>query len=636
MKNRNLYLKTVSPEEALARYEKALEGLLSPKKELRRTMESLGYVTAEAIYAQCSSPLYNSAAMDGIAVRAARTQAASAEHPLVLTEGSDFRIVDTGDPVRTPFDAVIMAEDLVSVSPNRVMIAQSVPEWHHVRPVGEDVVEGELVLPSGHEVRGVDIGVLLASKNVAISVFSRPRVGIIPTGSELIAADAAPEIGAIIDSNSGMLSGLVRECRGVPTAYDSVVDDPGELKEAVCRALAEQDVVLLNAGSSAGTEDYSVEVLRSMGEVVVHGVAIKPGKPVILAVVQGKPVIGLPGYPVSAYIAFQQFVRPLLLRLAGNRSAQSDRLEAVLTRRIVSSLKHREYVRVKVGKVGDRYVAAPLSRGAGAAMSLVRADGFLVIDQHSEGLEAGSRVAIELLRPRRAIEGTLMSVGSHDMLMDLLDDLAAQKYPGMSISSSHVGSMGGLMALQRGETVLAPTHLLDGQTGRYNESILKKLFPPGEVSLIKGVDRIQGIMVKRGNPLDIRGVSDLVRGRFVNRQRGSGTRVLLDYLLQRQGICAEKIYGYEKEATTHMAVAAAVSGEDADCGVGIQSAAEAMGLDFIPVGKEEYDFAVRTVDLAHPSVAAFRSLLCSAEFRCALEQRGGYGFSHTGEVRTIR
>ena len=638
---RNLYLKTKPVEEALAAYMAVLEesGAVNPQTEWVDTYSALGRRAAGPVFAKCCSPLFNAAAMDGIAVRAAATKGASESHPLTLKLGTDYKIVDTGDPVKSPFDAVIMAEDVVEVDEETVQILASVPGWNHVRSIGEDIVAGEMMLQTGHVIRPVDLGVLLASGNLQVEVFRQPKVAILPTGTEIIEPKAEPQEGDIIDSNSGMFAGQVAEAGGIPHRLPIVEDDYEKIKKTVLDALENHDMLVINAGSSAGTEDYTVHILREIGQVVVHGVAMKPGKPVILAMVKGKPVIGLPGYPVSAYLAFENFAVPVLRRLQGETGAWAEpagcRVQAVISRRMVSSLKHREYVRVKVGKVGDKLVAAPLARGAGAAMSLVRADGFCIIPQNSEGYEAGETVEVELYKNLNEIENTLVSIGSHDMIMDVIGDMMASQYHNLFLSSTHVGSMGGLMALQRGETVIAPTHLLNEEDGRYNEAVLKQLFGSGRVALIKGVSRIQGIMVKKGNPLNIQSVEDLTRVRYVNRQRGAGTRVLLDYKLKQAGIRPEEIDGYDKEAATHMAVAALVASEEMDAGMGIRPAADAMGLDFIEVGMEEYDFAIDRQNLQLPQVQAFLEILRSPAFHEKLAQLGAYGWDQAGTLILI-
>ena len=369
--------------------------------------------------------------------------------------------------------------------------------------------------------------------------------------------------------------------------------------------------------------------------MIIHGVAMKPGKPVILAIVKGKPVIGLPGYPVSAYLAFDTFVTPVLNKMKNRIGSTKVTAKAILAKRLISSLKHREYVRVKLGMVGGKLVASPLARGAGAAMSLVRADGFCVIPQNSEGVEAGEEVDVILCKNYEEIENTLVSIGSHDMTLDIIGDMIADRYPGMSFSGTHVGSMAGLMALQRKETLIAPTHLLDMESGEYNVSYLKQIFSGEKMALIKGIDRVQGIMVKKGNPLKILSVEDLTRARYVNRQRGAGTRVLLDYKLKEAGISPSQIEGYDKEAATHMAVAASVASNEIDAGMGIKAAADAMNLDFIEIGVEEYDFAIRAEDLDLPQVKAFIEVLKSDEFHKKLDEMGGYGYHQVGKIIEI-
>ncbi|MBR0307929.1 MAG: molybdopterin biosynthesis protein [Mogibacterium sp.] len=632
---RNLYLKTTPVEEAREIYLEALGDALEPRAETVRVIDALGRVTAEAVFARYSSPLYNSAAMDGIAVISSRTTGASEAYPLTLKTAEDYVIVDTGDPVRKPYDAVIMAEDIQETE-GGVVIRSSVSAWQHVRPVGEDIVAGEMILTGCHTIRPIDIGVLLSGGVTEISVFVQPKVGIIPTGTEIVEPYEAPEEGDIIESNSRMFEAMIKENGGTPERYGIVPDDYEAIKAKLLEALDDNDMVIVNAGSSAGTEDYTVHILREIGEVFIHGVAMKPGKPVILGKACGKPVIGIPGYPVSAYLAVENFVYPLLRKLTGMKEPSGRRIKAVLSRRLVSSLKHREYVRVRVGKVGGRYVCAPLARGAGAAMSLVRADGFCIIPQESEGYEAGGTVDVDLFRTAEDIDKTIVCTGSHDLLLDIISDLMSGESGGIRLSSTHIGSLGGLMALQRNEAHITPTHLLDEETGVYNESYIKSLFPNQEMLLVKGVGRIQGLMVAPGNPLNIRGVEDLTRVRFVNRQRGAGTRVLLDYKLKLAGISPSEVDGYDAEAATHMAVAAQVAGGEADCGMGVYSAAHAMGLDFIPVGEEEYDFAMRPETYEMPEIKCFLSLLMSDEFRAKLEELGGYSFERTGETMIIR
>jgi len=649
MAERNLYLSNVPVEEALAKYFSALEGLLLPEFEEIPVIESLDRVSRQAIYARLSSPLFNSAAMDGIAVTASKTAGARESAPLILTEEKDFLPIDTGDPVHPPYDAVIMAEDVIEIDDDggaekKVKILEAAAAWQHIRPIGEDIVAGEMILPGRHCIRPIDIGVLLSGGITRIEVYAKPRVAIFPTGSEIVESETTAGVtlkeGEIIESNSRMFQAMVNQAGGAAERFAPVPDDYGLLKKNILLAAKEYDMVIINAGSSAGREDFTVHILRELGEVIVHGVAIKPGKPVILAKVNDKPVIGTPGYPVSAYLTYEIFAAPVLSALTGRGDGAPQRVKAVMARRLVSSLKHREYVRVKVGRVEDKLVASPLARGAGAAMSLVRADGFCVIDQNSEGIEAGESAPVELFRSLDEINRTLVCVGSHDLILDVIADMmATDSFAGTAfLASSHVGSMGGLLALKRGECHIAPTHLLDEEKGIYNVSWIKNIFPDGNVSLVKGVGRIQGLIIQKGNPLHITGIADIKRCRYINRQRGAGTRLFLDCLLKKAGIESGAIDGYSREAATHMAVAAAVKGGGADAGMGIASAAKALDLDFIPLGEEEYDFAVLPYFLELEGMKIFLDILKSKDFHERLEAlaAGAYTWKRAGEIFNLK
>jgi putative molybdopterin biosynthesis protein len=373
--------------------------------------------------------------------------------------------------------------------------------------------------------------------------------------------------------------------------------------------------------------------VEEMGELVFHGLAIRPGKPTVLGIVDGKPVIGVPGFPGSAFLAFEEIVGPVFRKLQRTRISQLPRIDAVVSKRVVSSLKYREYIRVKVGKVDEKLIATPLSRGAGVTMSLVRADGLMIIPRNSEGYEAGETVSVELTRDMSDIENTIVSIGSHDLIMDYMATLLEKREAGpgepkIHLSSAHVGSMGGILALSRGEAHMAPIHLLDEQTGEYNTSYIEKYLGNRKIALVKGVKRQQGFMVAKGNPKNIRSIEDLARKDvvFVNRQKGSGTRILTDYLLKKNHIDNSLIKGYDRDMTTHMAVAAAVSAGTADVGVGVFSAAKAMGLDFIPIGVEEYDFAIPEQFMETEMIRAFLEVLRSEDFRKILEELGGYEY----------
>lgn len=633
--DRNIYLSNMEVEKALELFTDRLKQCMEVwKEEETNTIDAMGRVTSKAIFALVSSPNYNASAMDGIAVKAKATFAASEANPIRLSKGTDFTYVDTGDPILDPYDAVIMIEDVVSIDENTVEIIKAASPWQDIRPIGEDIVANEMIIPSNHCIRPVDIAAMLAGGVNSVNVYKKPKVGLIPTGTEIIEPGDKLELGKIIESNSRMFEGLVKEYGGEVLRYKPIPDDYQLLKEGILEAVQENDLVIINAGSSAGSEDYTVKLIAELGEVLVHGIATKPGKPAILGIVHNKPVLGIPGYPVSAYFVFENFAKPIIKGFVNQPIPAKDAAEAVLSKRVVSSLKHREYVRIKLGMVDDKLIATPLSRGAGATMSLVRADGILEIPQNSEGVEGGESVKINLLKNIAEIKNTIVSIGSHDIAMDIMSNLIHMKNSVYSLSSAHVGSMGGIMALRRGEAHIAPIHLLDEATGIYNIDYIKRYLPNIEMALIKGVKRIQGIMVKKGNPKGINDFEDLTRAdvQFVNRQKGAGTRILLDYMLSKKGIEAASITGYEREMTTHMAVAAAVDSGSADAGLGVLSAAKAMNLDFIPVGNEEYDFAIPVSYLKLPMIQLFIKILQSEEFAEALELMGGYSLESAGQV----
>ena len=392
--------------------------------------------------------------------------------------------------------------------------------------------------------------------------------------------------------------------------------------------------MVINAGSSAGREDFTADVIAELGEVLVHGVAIKPGKPVILAIVQGKPVIGIPGYPVSAALTFNLFVKPLLYALLGLTPPASETISAKLSRQVASSLGAEEFIRVKVGSVSGSLIATPVTRGAGALMSLVRADGVLRVPAGNEGIGAGQDVQVELFRSPRDIRNTIVCIGSHDNALDVLANFLKKKHPELSLSSAHVGSMGGLLALKRGEAHCAGTHLLDEATGEYNVSSIKKLLPDTRVVLVNLVHRTQGFIVPKGNPKNIRGFEDLVRDdvTFVNRQTGAGTRLLTDLYLKRLAIDPSKVKGYHHEEYTHMAVAAAVLSNAADTGLAVLSAAQALNLDFVPVGSERYDLAILERYYTDPMFQALLGIIRDdTAFRDQIKSMGGYDVSDMGK-----
>lgn len=634
---RDVYLEDKPLEEALEEYmaHLAAVGALQPgPRQMLPVEEAADRVTAEPVYAKSSSPHYHAAAMDGVAVRAADTFGASDAAPKQLALGEFAALVDTGEPLPSGCDAVIMIEDVHFIDDRTFEITAGAVPWQHVRVIGEDVVATEMIVPANHRLRPVDLGGILAGGVTEIPVHPRPRVALLPTGNELVQPGTGLKPGDIIEYNTRMLGAMVTGWGGEPVRRDIIADDFDVLKKALRGAVDEYDVVLINAGSSAGREDFTAHLMGELGRVLTHGVAIKPGKPVVLGEISGKPVVGVPGYPVSTVLAADLFVKPILYSKLGSVPPAPQKTEAVVSRKIVSPMGTEELVRVKLGQVGEKIVATPISRGAGVIMSMVRADGMLRVPRLSEGYNVGRAVQVELMRPLEEVRETTVVIGSHDITLDVIANHLRKKYPFATLSSAHVGSLGGLNALKRGEAHCAGTHLLDEETGDYNVSYIERLLPDRPVVLVNLVYREQGFIVAPGNPEGIRGAEDLAEKGvpFINRQRGAGTRVLFDFKLKQQGIASAQIQGYEREEYTHMAVAAAVAAGSAAAGMGIRAAALALGLDFVPVVEERYDLCIPEEYFSSPYIERLLEIMAEAAFREEVRSLGGYDLRDCGRL----
>jgi len=595
--------------------------------------EAAGLVTAAPIWAVRSSPPFDAAGMDGIAVRSCDTTGASETTPLWL--GSDaYDVVDTGDPMPDSRDAVVMREHVHFDNAGRAELRAAVPPYQHVRSIGEDVSAGELLLPAGHRLRAADLAAAAAAGATQLAVRKKALVLILPTGDEMRPIGTETRPGELLDTNSLMLAEQAREAGCEARCLPIEPDDPERIEAVVREAAAECDLLIVIAGSSAGRDDYTARVVASAGTLAVHGVAVRPGHPVVLGTVGRTPVLGAPGYPVSAALTFEIFAAPLLAELAGAPPRQRPRASARLARKLASPLGMDDWVRVRLGSVGGALVATPLPRGAGVLTSLVRADGLLVIPAGVEGHHAGSTVPVGLLRGLDEITRTIVAIGSHDMVLDVASSFLREADPMVTLASSNVGSLGGLVALRDGLCHIAGSHLLDPASGEYTLPYVDQVFgaAAGEVAVVRLVHRSQGLMVAAGNPLGISGLPDICRGgvRYVNRQRGAGTRVLLDVMLGQQHLAASSIEGYAREEPTHLAVAAAVASGRADAGLGIMAAARAFGLGFVPLATEPYDLAVAPGALESPQLAPLWAMLQSDRFKASVEELGGYSAREMG------
>ena len=637
---RQVYLSMKSLEEAREIFFTRFDPGSRVGMEVIKTEESSGRVTAEPIFARRSAPSYHSSAMDGIAVRADQTYGTTERLPKTLELGRDAVWVNTGQPLPDPFDAVIMVEKVHQIDDDRIEIRSPAHPWQHVRKVGEDIIATQLLFPQNHQFRPYDVGALISGGVFSVKTWKKPLVAIIPTGSELVrheemTEDEVLKKGRIIEYNSLILAGLVRECNAVPIIYDIVPDTEEEIRAALTRAVgSEADVVIINAGSSAGSKDYTVHIVNEMGEVLVHGVAMMPGKPTILGAVKNKPVVGNPGYAVSATLSFDQFVKPLLYNLQGCPDPEPHTVKVQPTRDIPSKVGLEEFLRVNIGKVGDRYVATPLARAAGSITTLTRAEGILRIPALSEGISQTQETEAELLVGEEDLLNTIVIIGSHDITLDILGDEVRRTKRNIRISSGNVGSLGGLLALRKGRCHIAGSHLLDTATGEYNISYIKRYVKGLNVAVFHLTLREQGLIVAKGNPKGINGIEDLTGTdiAFVNRQAGSGTRVLFDHQLDQSGVNADAVNGYDHEEFTHMAVAVDVLSGAADAGMGIYAAAKALDLDFVPIAREQYDLIIPRRMLDQPNIQTVLNTIKSGHFRERIISLGGYDPSRSGEL----
>ena len=653
----SVYLHDIPLETARAHFNRALQQAGVDRvlrvEQIPLDENAVGRVLAAPVWASLSSPHYHASAMDGFALRAKDTDGAMPTHPVTLAVDSQATYVDTGDPLPDWANAVIPIEKTEALDaigelaedvrrPAAVRVRTALTPWTHVRLMGEDIVATQLVLPGGHVLRPADLGALAASGCALVPVSSSPRVGVLPTGTELVPIGKAVQKGDIIEYNSVVLAAQVKTWGGSPKRYPITEDDYGLIRNRVQQAADENDLVLINAGSSAGSEDFTSRIVEELGTLLVHGVAVRPGHPVILGMIRqsaacetpGKmiPIIGVPGYPVSAALTGEIFVEPLLAKWLGRNPFTPIEVTGTLTRKVTSPAGDDDFMRVVAGQVGNKLLVAPLARGAGVITSLVKADGIAIIPRGEQGLEAGKDIHVRLYRAPSELERTIFAIGSHDMTLDLVAHFLSER--NRRLVSSNVGSLGGLVALNRGEGHFGGCHLLNAETGEYNLSYIKQYLPATPLKLVSWVRREQGLMVAKGNPKKIKSLADLSREdvNFVNRQRGAGTRVLLDYHLNQLGISNQQVQGYEQVEYTHLAVAAAVLSGRADCGLGVAAAAEALELDFIPLFNEQYDLVIPKAHMVDDLLEPLFDLMHNENFRREVASMRGYDVSYMGEI----
>jgi len=654
---RNIYLNKLSLKEAHDKFNKVLyknKLNLPIEGELIFAVDSLTRVTAEPVFAKISSPYFQSAAMDGIVVKAEITFGASESTPVKLKKNLDFYYINTGNIIPQGFNAVIKIEDInivnkvISQNENQkrsflkkadrgiseeIEIYSAAFPGQHIRNIGEDIVANQLILSVNHKIRPVDIGGLLAGGISELLVRKKPRIGIIPTGDELIEPGEKIFPGKIIEYNSKVIKNMISEWGGEASIFNIVRDIPNDLISILKKVIQQSDIVVVLAGSSAGSKDFTSKIIQSLGEILVHGVTIMPGKPTILGIIDKIPVIGLPGYPVSMFISAEQFLKPLIFKKLGLQLKNREMIKAAMAQKVVSRLGNEEFLRVRLGEIDEKIMAFPLPRGAGIINSLIEADAFIRIPSLKEGLDYQEEVNAELMHNLTNIKNNIIVTGSHDLILDVLKNELQKNISNLNLVSFNVGSMGGLLALKQRKTHLATSHLLDPENGEYNFSYIKRILPHRELKVVNLAYREQGIMVKKGNPKNIKSIDDLVKKdiTFVNRQKGSGTRVLLDYLLKGKGYNPLRIKGYSREEYTHLMVASSVAEGNVDAGLGILSAAKAFYLDFIPITKERYDIIMSLEFYSNWKMKEILQIIRSENFQKKVLDLGGYDLTLSGK-----
>jgi putative molybdopterin biosynthesis protein len=629
------FLEVVAEEEARRRFAAAFAPC--PRGAETVTLAAaLGRVLAEDVVAAVDVPGFDRSVVDGFAVRAADTLRASEAAPVRLrlnpevlacghapalaVEPGTASVIATGGMMPRGADAVVMVEHAEPEADDAgtwIVLRRPVAAGAHVGAAGSDIARGETVLRRGRVLTSRELGMLAAVGRAEVAVVRRPRVAVLSTGDELIAPGAGPRPAAVYDSNGAIVAAAVAEAGGEALPLGIVPDDEAALERALTEALAASDLVVLSGGTSKGAGDLCSRVVSRIGRIVVHGVALKPGKPLCLAVADDKPLIVLPGFPTSAVFTFHGFAAPLIRAMAGLPDSEAETVEARLAVRLSSELGRTEYAMVSLVRTDTGLAAYPLAKGSGAVTAFSLADGFVAVPALADAVEAGTPVTVTLIG-RGVRPADLVVIGSHCVGLDRIAGLLAER--GIAAKVLNVGSLGGLAAARRGECDLAPMHLLDPQTGTYNRPLL-----PEGVTLIPGWRRMQGIVFRTGDArFEGRDAEAAVAAALadpsclmVNRNAGSGTRVLIDGLLK-----GARPPGFLSQPKSHNAVAAAVAQGRADWGVAIATVARDYGLGFLPLAEEHYDFAVPVARLERAAVRAFREVLTAAPTREALTALG--------------
>ncbi len=627
MVRKDIYLEKRSLEDALFIWEKKLDEIKVSKllkDEEITSLDCAGRIASREVNAKKCSPSQNVSAVDGFAVKVEDTFGCDINNPKFLKIGIDAKYVNTGEPIKASFNAVVMVED-VEIEKDKIRILKPLSFYENVRTVGEDIVTMDVLVRANEKILPQHIGALIQGGVDKVHVKELPRVLIIPTGEEIIKPFEEIQSFEFYDSNSYMIKEMLNEWHASSFIYGILPNDEKRIKEVLEENYDNYHLFIILGGSAKGSKDLIPNIIKSTGELIVHGVSIQPGKPIALGLFRGKPIIGMPGYPVSSFVDARIFLKTAIEKMQRTYRKEFQCVKAILKRPMPSEIGTREYIRVKLTSFNNNMVAVPIKGGASPISSVSNADGILTIPENLEGFEEGTEADVELLVEKEDIEKQILFIGSNDPVLEKAFNIFNMEYAPYHFGVISSGSLGGLLSLERSECQLTATHLFDESSRIYNDPFIRKVVNR-DIIVYKFLKREQGLILRREDTKRIKSIEDIAKHNvvFVNRQKGSGTRVFLDYILKEKGIDTNLINGYENEEFTHIAVANAVKEGIADCGMGIRYVADIFDLGFIPIQEEDYDLVFAKDFYFSENGKALIKIIESKKFQNFISKLKGY------------
>ncbi len=625
--NRKIYFSKTDffkAKEILKKKLKELSPLKKLEQEIIETEKSLGRITAEPVYSLKSVPPYTTSAMDGIAVRYEDTGFATPNKPVKLKIEEDFVFVNTGYPIPEKFNAVIMIENIRKISEKEVEIFAPIPFYGNMRSIGEDISEGEMIIPSYTKILPETMALLFAAGVNKIKVLKKTKVLIIPTGDEIVERDNPLTDNKIYETNTLFIKSYLEEWGFEVDVSPIIKDIVNDIEKEVDDNIEKYDAIFFSAGTSSGSKDFIPSLIEKKGKIYFHGVNYIPGKPFCFGEIAEKPVFCLPGYPGAAAGVLNEFIKEISSFFT-LYNFSNEKIKAISAFKIFSKLGMREFIKIKTGKISNDYYFYPLKRGSSVLTPFIEKNGILEIEEDVEGINKGEKKDITLLIKKENIDNQIIFVGSNDFLISEIRDIMKKRDWIKDISIINVGSFGGLTAIKNRITHFSGIHLLDEKTGEYNTSFIEKYLEKDRYVRLPFLMRQQGFLVKKGEKR-ISKIEDLKQKRlsFINRQRGSGTRILFDYLLKQKKIKPDDIKGYDREVFTHLETGIIVKRGEADCGIGIMAVAKILGLDFIPIADEKYELLFLKDFSETDNYSLLLKILKSKELKQRAEKFGGY------------